>query len=226
MRKTRFTLHKREKRRVYEIKFSPVIGFILKMAGGVRGYKIDQRFEVPEWIRNGNKRIKSYFLRGIFDDEATVNYTKKKHARRIVFAMGKRIIYKNSMIKFMKQIKKLLAEFNIYAGKIKTQETYEDKIILRFGIYKKINFENFLHNIGFTHKRKCEILKTMISNYIDPHISKKNILKVLVKSPRPLAINEIAEKTKLKNWTVKFHLYGLRSNLMVERIDGRPHKWF
>ena len=83
-----YNLNNRQTRRTYEIKFSPVIGYILTRIGGPMGYKINQEFIIPEWIMNGDKKIKSYFLRGIFDDESTVDFRTKKYIKRITLALG------------------------------------------------------------------------------------------------------------------------------------------
>jgi hypothetical protein len=180
---------------------------------------------VPFWITKGDQEIKLSFLRGIFDDEATVNYDQKRHNRRVILAMGKKLIYKQSLIGFMGQIKDLLTTSGVQTGKICAQEVYGDRIMLRFGIYRRQSLENFLYKIGFTHKRKAKILRDMTHTYLGVNTSKKKILETITKSTKPLTTREIAKITHLKYSTVKFHVRDMFDQSMIDKIEERPCRW-
>ncbi|MFH1209299.1 MAG: LAGLIDADG family homing endonuclease [archaeon] len=222
--KTRYTLHKRSDRKIYEIKFSPVVGYILNLIGAPKSYKINQEFRIPNWIMDGDKNTKSYFLRGIFDDESCVN--KSGRSKRILLAMGKINDYEDSLRNFLEQIQKLLLEFDISTGSIHIQQRYGNKVILRFGIYKKTNFENFKMFIDFTHTKKKRIIKDIINSYIDTHKTKKMVLETLKDVKYPLTTNEIAKLNKLRRRNAYEHLNNLFKEDIIKKIEVRPTMWF
>lgn len=223
--KSKYILHNRLERKTFEIKFSPVVGYILHLVGGPKSYKINQDFELPEWIVNADTSVKSSFLRGIFDDESTVDF-RGTTTKRIILVISKKQIYSKSLITFFGQIKKLLFELNINTSKIRIQEIYGDKIALGFGIYGKTNFENFKKFIDFTHSKKKKILTNILDSYVDKHKTRKSILEILKKMKFPLTILEIAELNNLNTKVVGFHLYNMLREGLVYRIRDYPTYWY
>ncbi|MFH1978430.1 MAG: hypothetical protein ABIJ92_03830 [Candidatus Aenigmatarchaeota archaeon] len=149
--------------RIYEIKFPSVLGFLLVLMGASRGLKVKNRFRVPEWIMSGNKEIKSAFIKGIYDDESCVNYSQR--SRRIILAMGKYEKHIDSLINFLNDIKALLNDNGIESGKINFQQKVKNTVILRFVIYRKVNFEKFQKCVGFSHPKKQKMLTKICNSY-------------------------------------------------------------
>jgi intein/homing endonuclease len=216
-----YTLNHRIDRRCYEIKLSPVIGYILYLIGGIKGYKLDQKSKIPNWILKADKKTKSSFLRGIFDDESCVDHSRK-NVKRIIIAMGKNQIYEKSIRQFFNQIVELLAGFDISTGSLHVQQRYQDKIVIRLGIYRKSNLENFRRFINFTHVKKRKTLTKMIDSYVDKHVTKKIVLKTLINSKKSLTTLEVAKLNDLKMRTASFHLNNLFREGIVKKIEGKP----
>ena len=157
--KNKHTIYFKNKSKCYEMKFSSVIGFVLNFFGVPIGYKIGQKVDIPIWIKEGNKEIKKMFIRGLFDDEACVNFIKSSRSRRIIFSISKRNKYAKSLTKFLKSLQDLLNEFKIKSNSISIQNKSEDKIVLRFTIQNKESLENYKKQIYFTHPKKRETLE-------------------------------------------------------------------
>jgi len=229
--KTKATINKTKDRRI-QAKFCPFVAFVLHKAGVPVGNKTLQDFDIPDWIKNGSKEIKTSFIRGLFDDECCVSIDEKNRNRSIIFAQGKAISLHRSLENFFNSIKKMLLEFDIKTSNITKQEVFKDKngkekIVLRFAIHRKENLENFLNNIGFTHPQKYLKLKKAIESFIDIHKSKKAILQVIQNSARPLSTTEISNLTGINRNLVLFHLNDIFENGKVFKSNGRnPNFWF
>lgn len=166
--KTRVTITKLKDGRI-QAKFSPFIGFVLHFAGVPIGNKTLQSFDVPGWIvKNRNKKVKTAFLRGLFDDEGCVSYTKKSRTRRILLALGKSKKCKKSLLNFLDTVCNILNEFEISTGSITLQKEYTAscaKVMLRFGIYNKENIEKFAQRIRLTHPEKKRTFAIISNSY-------------------------------------------------------------
>ena len=214
-----------EKNDCYEIKFPSVVGYILALAGAPKGYKILNKFDIPLWIKNGDKAVKSMFIRGIFDDEACVNQSKS--SRRIIFAMGKLKKYKNSLKKFLNSIRSLLMEFNINSSTINIQEFYKDRVMLRFTIYRKINFDNFIKYIRLSHLEKRNKLNKISKSYKDIHETKNTIFDIVKNSRESLKISKIAKITGIKYDAIEYNLLNLYNEGNINRTKIKNYwVWF
>src|SRR3989344_3863528 len=216
---------RKKKGNCYELKFPSVVGYILKLAGAPQSYKILTKFDVPMWIKFGNKEIKSKFIRGIFDDEACVNQSKK--SRRIIFAMCKLKKYKNSLKKFLNSIRILLREFNINSSPINIQEFYKGRVMLRFTIYRKINFDNFIKEIKLSHLEKRNRLNKISKSYKDIHETKNTILDIIKNSQEFLKISKISKITGIKYDTIEYNLLNLYNEGSIDRTKIKNYwVWF
>jgi predicted transcriptional regulator/DNA-binding Xre family transcriptional regulator len=216
--KTRGTVNKFKDGRI-QVKFCPFIGFVLHMFGVPVGNKTLQNFDVPIWIKNGSKEMKASFIRGLFDDESSIRMkTEKNRNRSIILAQGKLTELRSSLENFFSSVKKiLLIDFGINSSKITEQETFIDKkgrkkVVLKFEIRSKDNFERFLNNIGFTHIEKKRKLEECINSFVDIHRSKNIILEMIRNSPKPLSTTEISKLTGINRNLALSHLDKLLKN--------------
>jgi len=221
---TRHTLHRRESRRVYEIKFSPVVGYILHFLGSPKGYKLNQESFIPSWIINGSLEIKSAFLRGLFDDESTVDF--RGGTKRIVISMGKKQIYEENLKHFLNQIRTLLFELNVEPSNLRIQCRYRDNVMITFAIYQKENFKNFKKYIRFTHSKKKNNLRDMINSYVNINQTRINVLQTIYSTTKPLTTKEIATINQIKPATAKPHLINLLNEGLINRTKKYRNKWF
>jgi len=220
----KYNLQNRVKRKTYELKFCSTMGFILNLMGAPKGPKIEKEFCIPNWIMEGNDKIKSSFLRGIFDDEACVNNSQPR-TKRILFAMGKNQSYENSLRYFLNQIRQLLLEFNINSKGIVVQQRYDNKIILKFVIYRKANFKNFKDFVNFNHKEKKIKLSKMIKNYVGKNKTKNLILKTIKDSNSSLTINEVSIRNNIDRNLAKYHMNNLLKECLINKEGNYRALW-
>lgn len=212
------------KSQCYEIKFPSIIGYILHLLGSPKGLKVKNNFDIPEWIRKGDKNIKSSFLKGLFDDEACVDF--RGTSRRIILAMGKIEKHEKSLIKFFEEIKNMLNEFQIESKDIHFQEKTSNSVILRFSIYREDNFRKFEKFIGFSHPKKRDILSSILGSFIDKQKTKKSVLKIVNDSKRPLNTREIADMCNIDTDLAYYHLYNLARECKINKMSiANPMFW-
>ena len=228
---TRATINKLEDGRM-QAKFNTFVGFVLHTAGVPTGNKTLQAFNIPDWIKNGSEETRAYFIRGLFDDEGCVHINAKHRTRNIIFAQGKVMHLRHSLVKFFTSIKQILLEFGIRTSNVTEQKFYKDKnerekIILRFSICGKENLENYRNKIGFTHPQKNMILKNAIESYVNIHKSKESILKIIQNATEPRSTTEISKLAHINRKLAFLHLNELSKNGKVFRSCGTsPIFWF
>lgn len=167
--KSKVTINELEDGRI-QAKCNPFVGLVVHLSGVPIGDKTLQDFNVPYWIKNGSRKIKASFIRGLFDDEAHVQLDKKYKTRRVTIALGKLAKKSKSLENFLISIKKILSEFDINSTEIRKQESIinedgREKVILCFSISRKENLENFFNKIGFTNPNKSLKLKESLESF-------------------------------------------------------------
>lgn len=148
---------------------------ILNFSGVPFGNKTIKKFEVPGWVLNGNKNIRSRYIQRLFDCEGSV-FLQNKRRIRIKIQLYKLSDYESNLRKYLNQIRKMLSEFGVkttnltYTGIIKRKDNTISKG-LEFEIYgtKKnlLSILNFQKHINFETKRKAKILSKSI-RYLMP----------------------------------------------------------
>lgn len=88
------------KRGFYEVQSPKVIAKFLVLCGFPKGEKMKQILTIPNWIKNGSFKIKSAFIRALFDDEGTVIHSKGNYV--IGFSMNKQNFLLDAHKKFEK----------------------------------------------------------------------------------------------------------------------------
>lgn len=145
------------------------ISKILRLCGAPYGSKVLQEFEVPNWISNGNRKIKRAYLKRLFDCEGSVFFQGTR--TRIKFKMHKRMELKTNHEKYLNQIRKMLAEFNIKTTKLTCagytlRKDYIKTIGLEFEILgtrkTPTSVANYHKHIGFDNNEKKERLNNCI----------------------------------------------------------------
>lgn len=133
----------------YCVEFPGIVGRLLGFLGVPLGRKVSQEFEIPQWIQNGSKKIKSAFLRALFDDEGSVINNSKY--RFLTISMYKQNNFIESHLKFLNQIRQMLIDLEIKPTKISFKKNWNDTKEYGFRIYSRKSLHNFAKNVGFTH---------------------------------------------------------------------------
>ena len=139
----------------------------LKDCGVPAGNKTNFSFEVPEWVINSNSKVKSAYLRGLFDAEGCMSVAKTKKSRcRIKFDMGKNENLLPEGICFLNQLREMLLCLGVRSSPVRTckgnlRKDGSMSIMMRFEI-EQSSFVAFYKNINFNNEKKREILKAVI----------------------------------------------------------------
>jgi predicted transcriptional regulator len=206
---------------IFKIIYPSVIGRLLKIFGAPQGKKVDQVFDVPEWIKNGNHEIKSEFLKALFDDDGSVE-TKNI----LSFTNSKRKELRKYHEIYINSISKILNEFEI-----NTQIRFVDRdsnFKADIRITNLTNFEKFKKSIGFTQVKRKQRLDTALLNptrkYNKLGEGKRIIHKILENSNKALTTEEISELIKRNLSMTRNYLFRLEKENLVERAYPQRHK--
>lgn len=136
------------------------------------GNKTNSNYELPKWILNAPKWIKSNFLAGFFGAELSKPRTHTKTGFDCpTISMNKNIEFTDSGRKFLIQIMKILDEFGIESHELNEREDYVNKngktIRLKLIISsKEDNLLRLWEKIGFAYNEKRDILSKIAIFYI------------------------------------------------------------
>jgi intein/homing endonuclease len=160
---------KRAKNIQYRIFFiSKPLAIFLNKAGTPEGNKANQPFFVPGWIFNGNSKVKSAYLRGLFSGEGSIFPTRGKKTRwRIGIEMYKWEYYKKEGKRFMEQIKIMINNLGIKTspvrfGRRNLRKDGTHSIAMKLDI-ESSQFSKFYKHIGFDSNDKTQKLLSVIA---------------------------------------------------------------
>lgn len=160
--------------------------------------------KIPKPIINSNNKIKSFYLRSVFDDEGTVH---KEHGQ---------IKLKMKPRSYVNDVKAILEEnFHIKCSEI-ALELKQDKKYYYFTISGQYNLRRFYNLVGFTHPKKLERLKRRLSSYKENNYgygARNYVLNVLEKSPK--TADQIAKIIKRDKRTIQHHLNNLKKDSLI-----------
>lgn len=135
------------------------------------GSKANDDYDVPEWIKNSDRKTKVRFIRAYFDCDASKPYKiyGSKASFGIRLTINKRIDKIESGINFLGSIGTILKEFNIeywgpYVSKTKVyaKKNGDKTIMLQIAIHKQQSLINYYEKIGFSNKEKMSKLKECV----------------------------------------------------------------
>lgn len=159
-----------EKENGWEIEFSTNISLLVNLSGAPLGKKVFTKFDIPDWIKEGNNKIKSTFLRALFDDEGWVKIKFIKSTtstqRMIGINMSKNEEFIDSNKQFFESIRKLLQEFGIQSSNVTEMGKTKNGISLGIIISNITNLNMFLKKIGFTNAQKEQKLIKCLNDSI------------------------------------------------------------
>ena len=156
--------------RRYKIFFiSKEVALFLRDVGVPVGNKTNNRFEVPKFIWNGSNKLKSAYLRGLFDNEGTIFHRKNGNRIRwqISFKMAKNSLMVDFGINYFEQIRTMLRDFKVKSSpirrfKLNTRKDGSKSIYLQMDI-ERTSFKNFFKYVGFEHPEKKKRLLFSLS---------------------------------------------------------------
>ncbi len=147
------------------IRFSTLLKDILICTGATIGNKTTTRAITPDWIKNGNLKIKRNFLKALFDDEGTVNILKKE----IVFGATKNISFEKNLNNYLNSIKRMLLSLGIKGVTITDAGFNYGKngktINKQLRICGQDSFKEFMKKVNFNSPKKRKKLEILLKSY-------------------------------------------------------------
>lgn len=158
----------------------PYVARALWLCGIPMGDKAIQEYDIPSWIKNGIKEIKSSFLRAYFDGDGSKPYkfNRSKASFGIRLTLNKTQDKIRSGIQFLNSIKKMLKEFGIeslgpYQRKICFRKNGIKTIMLELVICRQTSILNFYRYINFNKPEKKKVLDLCVNNIISNYNPRK-----------------------------------------------------
>jgi len=154
----------REPKRYKLFFISAPLSIYLKGVGVPVGNKTNVAFDVPDWILEGEKKIKRAYLQGIYDSEGYVysNKSGRKLRWRIGISMCKNENIVENGISYMDQLRSMLSLFDIISSPVRTRHINirKDGSKSREAIFEIefSSFRNFYKYVGFKNKKKQDKL--------------------------------------------------------------------
>ncbi len=153
------------------------------------GRKTEQEYKVPEWIKRAPLWIKRNFLAGLFGADGSKVVFKGYTPLPINLTQSKSIEFESNLREFMKDVRKLLAEFGIESI-IYEVKSLKGKVTLRLAIVGEENIRRFLAKIGYEFSREKKEIGLIALEYLNRKNSIKEVRSKAIKVAR-----EIHEKT-------------------------------
>lgn len=136
------------------------LAIFLQSIGVIEGKKTEQEYLVPEWIMNGDNKIKSSFLQGIYSAEGSIpKFQDDNEIRyRIGLHQWKDSTLKENCKNYLNQIKHLVEEFGINCSNVNSDgksKRKNGKTSYGFKFtFERHYFNKFNKHIGFGNKSK------------------------------------------------------------------------
>jgi len=165
-----------KKDKTYQLHWPKIMGIFLFHIGLQPGYQTKTNPNIPSFIMDSSKKIKSTFLRQFFNDEGNVRLKDRRlQVKQAIVCNKSKKIIKNNIEKYcpniLRDIHFLLLDFNI-KSKISLGDyrpsTNCIKTDWELSIYGKENLEMFNKHINFDISYKKDLLKKSISSYKFP----------------------------------------------------------
>ena len=149
-----------------QVEAPSIVGYVLYKAGAPVGNKIKNRFDIPVWIKYGDKEVIASYLGSLVDDEFCISQSKV-----MIFSLSKNVELKENLFIFFEEIKDLFLKLNIKSYQkesngvfIRKDNVKTKEIILN--ICGQNNFIKFKENVIITNKSKINSLNKLTSSYI------------------------------------------------------------
>ena len=158
----------------YHLEYGPkAICHLLFLLGVPKGKKVNQNYQIPNWIKNGSLKTKKAFLQGLFDAELSKprisSFTShKQNVCCLRMELVKHIKYENSLKKYLFSIKNILSEFDINSC-VKYTKRYDiDRISYNLIITNSLrNIKRFIELIGFYYSNERKEQSDYVLNIIN-----------------------------------------------------------
>ncbi|MDD5194218.1 MAG: intein-containing RctB family protein [Candidatus Omnitrophica bacterium] len=166
----------RFKRREFVLKVtSSALASLMGALGVPVGNKCKNKYFIPGWLRRAPLWQKRLFLAGLFGAELTTPTTVTGHGRNFycpVFSMNKTKKQASNAIEFLREISKLLSEFNVTTRTISSREeniAKDGNVSERFRLIIEGTPENLIRlygRVGFEYNHKRRFLANLSVQYL------------------------------------------------------------
>lgn len=143
------------------------LAMFLESVGVIVGNKTNSKFLVPDWIINGNSSLKSHYLKGLYDTEGSVVFSRERW--QITINQSKNEKLRENGIKYFNQLRNLLIGFGmtpspviICRGKRKPRKDGSKTFVFKLDLEFK-DFQKFYNHVGFNNRKKLKRLNKALN---------------------------------------------------------------
>ena len=196
-----------------------IFAYLLVYFGAFVGNKTEQIKTIPEWILNGNNRIKREFLSGFhggdgcrISAQSNGNTFKMSIGRTCQTSSNK---YINATVDYMTNIKNMFEEFGII-GSVSTHDYSDDKKQIKYAISQSYeNLEMFADCIGFRYCNEKRRASAPVIEYIKykryiANEKTKNYNTIIELYNKGYTPSQIVKETQIEHQVVKRILENVR----------------
>ncbi len=149
---------------------------LLYSFGLPKGNKVLQKTAVPNWIKEGDRKIKKAFLNSLFEGELQTHKVQYNIRRNkidicpITFGLSKIQDYKLNLVWFLNEIRDVLYELNIKSSEVEDPKpsnirkdgliTYSSRFYISISALNTINFSKLI-DYPFNKAKKEALLKAV-----------------------------------------------------------------
>lgn len=119
------------------------------------GDKTKTSYLIPDWILTGSPKIKSAFLRVLFNFDGSISLRSgRPSGAELNYCMNKHKDLVQNGVKFIQQIKDMLFTFGVRAGKPHVRHHKKDKFTIMLFVTNSLSVLNFAKYIQFLNRKK------------------------------------------------------------------------
>jgi len=201
---------------------SDVLIKLLEFLGAPRGDKIVTPYRIPDWIMNGTMFVKREFLRSLYGCEGYSPRIEKKNFEALTLRMHKSRKHARCMIYFLKQVKRLLKEFDVEAYiKIRKlgNQRKDGHITDSYELILKADNETmfrFFSRVGYAYEKEKGIKSRLAAEYL-----RHKIFAIMEREREAKDILVEVEHASLSKREIA-RIHGCSVDFVLGRINGKP----
>ena len=207
-----------------QVEAPSIVGYVLYKAGAPVGNKINKRFDIPTWIKQGEKEVISNYLGALIDDEFSISQGKV-----INFGLSKNIELREDILNFFGSVRSLFLKFGIKSSQRETNKIFIRKdniktITTELNICGQDNFIKFKANIPITHKTKVSSLNQLINSYVLKPYDKygyDNIKEIVLNKLKygKFTTTQLTKETTIQRRSFLRHLTRMEKERLIKQVS-------
>ncbi|NPA62116.1 MAG: hypothetical protein GXN95_01005 [Methanococci archaeon] len=185
---------------------------LLNFWGVEIGNKTINGYNIPKWIKYGNKFVKREFLRGLFGADGTKPYIKKYNINGIKLGIRVENISKDKTLEFFEEVKKMLEEFEVESD-IRVSKIDNKNLIELIVKANNKNYLKYLSRISYAYEK--DNFARLVGEYLRIKEAYKDIIL------KEIAENALKEADGEKSLRELARKYNVPVDFIINQLKGK-----